>query len=94
MTPTAVDMTVRRRNAAIKKVLQQRFGDVPISVRSLHGYGYRIDCRIALDIPFEQEAKLKGELVHAIRHAGIALPYAGDIRFGFAENEAWVRGKA
>jgi hypothetical protein len=106
MTQTA-DMTVRRRNAAIKKVLQQRFGDVPISVRGESVRGHTINCKVAIDIPPEQETGLKEELVRMIRHAGIDLPcwaYVDDtsgdwrdvpcIRFGFDENEAWVQGKA
>jgi hypothetical protein len=70
------DMTVRRRNAAIKKVLQRRFGDAAVSVRGSGVRGSNIQCRIAIDIPSdEEEDALPRELIHMIESAGIDLPY-------------------
>jgi hypothetical protein len=76
MTQTA-DMTVRRRNAAIKKVLQHRFGNVPISVRGTGVLGHCIRCNIGAPLAFAQWEPMECELVRMIEAAGIRLNYYG-----------------
>jgi hypothetical protein len=73
------DMTVRRRNAAIKKLLKHRFGDVPISVRGAGVSNQFIECEIETVVPLRQHNSVRKELLRSIESAGIELPYFGSV---------------